>query len=258
MVTRTGTLAVALAVALAGCAGATSDAARPRAPRPSVASEIGPCGSLLGDGAPGHYFSVAYAREDPARAPALTLAEPPFTVEYWFRLAGAQQRTFVGTREGEAQGWRLGVSAAGVSGAVFGGFDHLVTTPLRDDAWHHVAWTYDGRESVLFVDGRVVGRELYRVEVRPSARPIVLAGLHAGADTRGAPGQLDEVRVSRGARYRGPFAPPRRHAVDGETLALWHFDPRAPSRDASALAHPGRIVGPLLSRDDAAPFCERG
>ncbi len=245
----------ALALALASCASAALDAG---AARPSVASEIGPCGSLMGDGAPDHYFAVAY-RQEPEGPPALALTDGPFSVEFWFRLEGREQRGFVGTRGPGGDGWRLGVSTAGVSGTVFGGFDHVLSLSLSDGRWHHLAWTYDGQESVLYVDGRARGREAYRVAVRPSEQPVVMAGVHNRAGTRadGAAGLIDEVRVSSVIRYRAPFAPARRHGVDAQAIGLWHFDPAAPSRDASARAHPGRITGALLSREDAAPFCER-
>ena len=46
-----------------------------------------------------------------------------------------------------------------------------------------------------------------------------------GAATATLDGDLDEVRLSRGARYEGAtFEPARRSAVDGETVLLLQMD----------------------------------
>jgi eukaryotic-like serine/threonine-protein kinase len=57
-------------------------------------------------------------------------------------------------------------------------------------------------------------------------------------------GELDEVRISRGVRYRGAFTVSKRHEPDADTLALYHCDEGQGDRllDATEQARDGKIV----------------
>ena len=98
---------------------------------------------------------------------------------------------------------------------------------LEPGRWHHVAGVFDGAEVRLYVDGKLAAAV-------PGAGKRTLADLPfvVGADvtaTGGATsyfsGALDELRLSRGARYSGKELEPRRRSTpDADTLLLLHMD----------------------------------
>ncbi|MDX1946545.1 MAG: LamG-like jellyroll fold domain-containing protein, partial [Pirellulaceae bacterium] len=112
----------------------------------------------------------------------------------------------------------------------------------------HVAAVLDTGVARLCVDGRVV-----------QSRPINAANLKA-VDTsvvqlgREFQGRLDEIRISRIARYGEDFPPPTRFHSDADTLALYHFDEGAGDvlRDSSGNNHHGKIVGAKWVRAEGA------
>ena len=66
-------------------------------------------------------------------------------------------------------------------------------------------------------------------------------------------GAVDEVRISRIARYDGDFIPARRFEADEHTLVLYHFDEGSGNvaRDSSGNGHDGRIIsGKWVQVDD--------
>jgi hypothetical protein len=72
----------------------------------------------------------------------------------------------------------------------------------------------------------------------------------ADVDGRGQPlsfakGLIDEVRLSRCARYEEPFQPSKRFEKDGQTLLLLHFDKLLGdlTPDTSGYGHHGRVKG---------------
>ncbi|MEW6073563.1 MAG: LamG-like jellyroll fold domain-containing protein [Planctomycetota bacterium] len=138
---------------------------------------------------------------------------------------------------------------------VAGGSDYVTptsTTPLDPARWTHCAFVWDGATARIFVDGR-------QEAAAPAAGPLAANSLplFVGADTdgRGDPqapfaGEIDEVRVSRVARYAADFAPARRFAPDEDTLLLLHFDAAFGAGagpgvypDASGREHHGWPVG---------------
>src|SRR5262249_50285442 len=77
-------------------------------------------------------------------------------------------------------------------------------------------------------------------------------------------GLIDEVRVSKKARYDKDFKPARRFEPDADTLALYHFDEGQGDVliDSSGNAHHGKIVGAkwvktALPIGDVKPDAER-
>ncbi|MCA9122000.1 MAG: hypothetical protein H6822_11995 [Planctomycetaceae bacterium] len=65
-------------------------------------------------------------------------------------------------------------------------------------------------------------------------------------------GQIDEVRVSTGARYHEDFKPEKRFDPDDETLALYHFDEGEGGQltDSSGHGHHGKIFSGRWVRPD--------
>jgi hypothetical protein len=92
--------------------------------------------------------------------------------------------------------------------------------------WTHIALTYDGARVRFFVDGRLTGEAEATGPVTPNTLPLVIG---ADVDAQGRAvsfwkGDLDEVRLSRVARYTQEFEPARRLSRDADTIVLLGFD----------------------------------
>lgn len=98
------------------------------------------------------------------------------------------------------------------------------------DTWHHVATVFDDGAMRVYVDGRLEGTGTLPGEI--DWNPATLRGHFAGRDgadarpDRGAfIGEIDEIRISRSARYTGAtLTVPEHFALDADTVALWDFD----------------------------------
>src|SRR2546426_422563 len=68
-------------------------------------------------------------------------------------------------------------------------------------------------------------------------------------------GRIDEVRISKVARYDKDFTPAKRFEPDADTLALYHFDEGAGDvlNDSSGNKHHGKIVGAKWVNADGTP-----
>jgi hypothetical protein len=142
--------------------------------------------------------------------------------------------------EGEA-GYQLAVLPANrVEFRVVTGTEWKVTSQaaaLPVGKWTHVAAVYDvaALQMTMFIDGR----ESDAIKIARDMVPVTGVWLSIGAGLGpGEPsfdGFLDEVRISRGARYTGPFQRATRFDPDPYTAALYHFDDvgQPTARDAS-------------------------
>ena len=196
---------------------------------------------LLLDGVRGHYVEIG----DVADAPLLLLGTA-FTLEAWARVEVGERVELMRRGSGNS-GWRLGMSEDGLFATVFGGFDHSGPTALAGTGWHHMAWTYDGATSTLWLDGAQLASAPQTFAVLAADQPLRLG---AASDGSGAivsydAGRVDEVRVSSSVRYTDAFTPARRHEPDANTLLLLHLDEGAGMQivDASAHAHAGTATG---------------
>jgi hypothetical protein len=94
-------------------------------------------------------------------------------------------------------------------------------------SWHHLAAVFDGEEMRLYLDGRRIAAEKAKGKRTTNAFPLYV-GAEPAADGRPNfwfDGALDEVRVSKTARYEGEsFEPERRHEPDADTVLLLHLD----------------------------------
>jgi hypothetical protein len=176
---------------------------------------------------------VLDGENDALSIPARVLAVPdgPFTVEGWMRATKAfkKREGFICKTESSEFGIFVGEGIPGFS-VHLGGKYANATAPapiLPLETWCHVAGVFDGAELRLYVDGKRVATQPASGVRRTNELP-----LYIGADvtSSSAPssffeGEIDEVRVSRGARYTGErFTPERRHASDADTLLLLHMD----------------------------------
>ncbi|WP_298816761.1 LamG domain-containing protein [Chloroflexus sp.] len=127
-----------------------------------------------------------------------------------------------------------------VVGVSVGSDDRLLkgTMTVTDGAWHHIAVTRASSGQVrLFVDGQLDGAmngpdgridyRLNRTTSYPNSDPYLVLGAekHDYPGSRYFNGWLDDVRLSRIARYSAPFTrPDTPHQADADTLALYRFD----------------------------------
>lgn len=124
------------------------------------------------------------------------------------------------------------------------------STPSAINVWHHVAGVFDDGTMRLYVDGALAASG---VQSNPISWTTGLFGHWAGRDgadaraDRGAfIGEIDEIRVSRTARYSGAsFVPPAHLDPDADTVAAWLFDEGTgtTTADASPSAFDGTIRG---------------
>src|SRR5439155_21313661 len=96
--------------------------------------------------------------------------------------------------------------------------------PLMPRRQIHVAAVFDGRAIRLYMDGKLQqtadvsgkyrpGRDYFRIGLLPPS---------AQALRRPFLGGIDELRVSKIARYTADFTPQTRFEPDQDTLALYH------------------------------------
>ena len=179
----------------------------------------------------------------------LQLPEGPLTLELW--LCGDD---YTGRRavlaKSESSEFCLFCSDGQPEFSVFLGKSYVTVRGaagmLRPDQWQHFAGVYDGAELRCYLDGKLIGRQAGNGARKTNALPLFLG---ADPDGRGNPmsffdGKVDEIRISRIARYAGAaFEPPRRHQRDPDTVLLLHCDADfGPwTADSSpAAAHPRR------------------
>jgi hypothetical protein len=167
-----------------------------------------------------------------APAESVPLPDGPFTLEGWMRADGLLgRRGFLSKAERSDYG--LFVSNGQPSFSVFLGQGYVTAQgrqgTLPTGSWVHLAGVFDGQEVRLYVDGRLVARAAGG-GVRKTNALALLVGADPdaqGRPTSGFAGLVDEVRLSKVARYAGEaFEPARRHAPDEDTVLLLHLDGR--------------------------------
>jgi len=118
---------------------------------------------------------------------------------------------------------------------------------MQPGAWHHVAGVFDGEEVRVYVDGALRGSRRGKGTRTRNELPLLIGADPSG---RGTPtsaieGRVDDVRLSKVARYAGAsFVPPQRHAPDEDTVLLLScdrdFGPWTPDRSPQR-AHARRL-----------------
>ena len=120
----------------------------------------------------------------------------------------------------------------------------------------HLAGVSTGKELRLFIDGRLAGKTPLLGDLRVVPSACLLGGLAANFDAfKPLDGLIDEVRISKVARYDQTFTPAPRFEADADTLSLYHFDEGTGEelKDSSGNNHHGKIVGAKWVAMDDGP-----
>jgi formylglycine-generating enzyme required for sulfatase activity len=217
-------------------------------------------------------FALAFDGQNSwVKIPSLRINENhALTVEAWAAVEDRvdQRNNFdLLGNSGWLQGFALGIPPAGYG--KHGGEKWAFSTRLKSpdtyvQAWEkqpvpqnqlvHVAGIYDKAEIRFYVNGQLQSRTPAG-DVKPSA----LSNMRLGANQEGKDhfhGRMNEVRISKVARYDGDFKPDQRWVPDTDTLALYHFDEGAGSvlKDSSGNDHHGEIVAAKWVQADGTPI----
>ena len=117
--------------------------------------------------------------------------------------------------------------------------------PLTPGVRQHRVLVFDGSHMHYYINGLWQGK---RAAEAQEGKQWKLKKLRIGCDGDGKKffeGIIDQLRISRVARYNDNFAPVTSVESDDQTLALYNFDARQGDvlRDASGNGHDGKIVG---------------
>lgn len=158
------------------------------------------------------------------------LPDGPFTLEAWFRARSFDKRTGLVCKT-ESSDYGLFVSAGRPTFSVHLSGEY-VTAEKREmtigtDAWHHLAGVFDGSQVRLYFDGALIDTAKGSRKRTTNKLPLVIGG-DVDKDGRAAStfaGEIDEVRLSKVARYAGArFEPARRLGGDADTLLYLPMD----------------------------------
>ncbi len=181
----------------------------------------------------------------------LKLPDGSFTVEAWMKARDLSGRRGLMTKA-EASEFGLFVSegAPGFSVHLDGKYANALGPKgrLKIDQWYHIAGVYDGDELRLYIDGKLEHR-VRAAGKRTRNRLPFLVGADVdkrGGSTSGFDGWIDEVRISKVARYTAAsFEPAARHKPDASTVLLLPADGLFGffALDHSVAAGHGRVRG---------------
>ena len=160
----------------------------------------------------------------------MELPDGPFTLECWFNARAFSPRTGLLTKT-ESSEYGIFVGNGIPQFFVFLGNRYVEVVAsehvLEPGKWYHVAGVFDGRESRLYLNGKLVASTTRSGKRRTNDLPLMV-GADVNGQGRGVAhfdGLIDAVRLSTVARYDGDrFRPTRRHRVDDDTLLLLDMD----------------------------------
>jgi serine/threonine-protein kinase len=120
-------------------------------------------------------------------------------------------------------------------------------TPLVVGERTHLAGVWSNTALTFFVNGKRVAQ----VPVRDHPLPAFASNFTLGGKFVG---RIDEVRISKSARYTTDFDRPERFTTDADTLALYHCDEGTGDvlTDSSANKHHGQISGAKWVKADGS------
>ncbi len=158
------------------------------------------------------------------------LPDGPFTLECWFNADGFGERTGLVAKT-ENSDYGFFVNDGRPSFSVLIGPNYVEARAddamLQTNRWHHIAGVFDGRQTRLYVDGRLIKSVDRSGRRRTNDLPLIIGAdvNRDGNATSHFDGKIDSVRLSSGVRYTGEaFAPTRRLASDADTVLLFNMD----------------------------------
>ena len=167
-------------------------------------------GSMAFDGT-GDYLSVASL--------PLNIAQP-YTIEYWMYLATTTSMQIPFSNGGGAGSWSQSnghqILFYYSSSALYCQYNYgnaavpivMSASSISTLTWYHVAVTYDGTTTRLFVNGASQSTST-NTPVRPTTYNLTYVGYITSADASYFNGYIDDLRVTQGlARYTQNFTPP--------------------------------------------------
>ncbi len=195
-------------------------------------------------------------KDDYVEVTQLNWAYPQFTIEAFVTSqAGSDNGNIVTLAGGKSDSWEMmglydsGQANPGArqSGAQIGGRNGFknVVAPLTTGVRQHRVLVYDGFHLHYYVNGLWQGK---RKLAANEAMQWKFTRLRFGSGHDGKKffeGQIDQVRISKVARYTDDFPPVTSVASDDMTLALYNFDENEGEllKDASGHGRDARIVG---------------
>lgn len=182
---------------------------------------------------------------------ALALPDGPFTIEGWVNARSFPKRCgFVNKTESAEFGLFVGEGKPSFMVHVDGRYQSAegAAGSLVAHRWTHLAGVFDGAEVRLYVDGKLTAKRAASGKRKTNTLPLMLGAdvTSAGTPDSFLPGSIDELRVSKVARYAGEsFTPSRRHESDADTLLLLHFDELVGpwAFDSSPRKRPATVLG---------------
>jgi hypothetical protein len=113
-------------------------------------------------------------------------------------------------------------------------------------SWNHLALVYDGKQQLIFVNGRLIRRtEAPKPGPLNKTRQFCIGVHDYGRKQVYGSGFLRSVRVSKTARYAVQFTPVQKLTADGDTVLLYNFSRGQGTRvsDKAGGKHDGTIHG---------------
>lgn len=166
----------------------------------------------------------------PLAASELKAIKGPFTIEARVRARRFKERQGLITKT-QNSAYGIFLNNGRPSASVFLGDSYLAArgaaaATLEAGRWYHVAQVFDGKELRLYIDGKLVASGRRDAAMKDNDLPLIIGGdvdgTGSAVDT--LDGSLDDVRVSRVARYTSEFTPQKGHTPDADTLLLLDFD----------------------------------
>ena len=178
----------------------------------------------------------------------------PLTLEAYVTIADMRDYSSLISNFHEAKGISLEIDPRRRWGLAMrlsenGEYAHAVSEHAAPIGRHHVAVVFANSQPSLFVDGLglEIGRFSDKDKYQPPTEPFTIGAQKISnyECSYVFSGAIDEVRISRRARYRTDFIPEKRLEPDGDTLALYHFDEGVGdvAHDASGNGNDAKIVG---------------
>ncbi|MBI5885114.1 MAG: hypothetical protein HZB85_00820 [Deltaproteobacteria bacterium] len=125
------------------------------------------------------------------------------TVEYWIKAAVSQKSNFLVIDKSHGTsgitGWLMqGASSGRIDWGFGNGSDWTsvisTTADMRDNAWHHLAGTYDGSVLKLYVDGVLDNSKAETRGIAQNTNPVMI-GKHYSIPGREFNGSLDNIVI---------------------------------------------------------------